>query len=118
MSSEKTWSPNDHESFWGNQTRKVRVEERFWSKVYKSDGCWIWLAFVSPDGYGRFGLNGKTEYAHRVAFFLTYGRWPAPETDHTCRTLECVRPEHLEEVTKSGNALRREETKRSMKEDA
>jgi len=55
---------------------------RFWEKVDKSggpDACWLWTGDISTSGYGRFGIwdavanKGHMEYAHRVAYELTYG---------------------------------------------
>lgn len=46
----------------------MRVEERFWAKVDKSDGCWVWTAGISSGGYGSFWLDGKNRRAHRVAY--------------------------------------------------
>lgn len=37
----------------------AKEHERFWSKVNKTDGCWIWTAFKNPKGYGRFMFRGK-----------------------------------------------------------
>ncbi len=70
--------------------------ERFWKKVRKSEGCWIWEGCRHPDGYGRFWLNGKHQPAHRVAYAITHG--PIPEglwVLHRCDNPPCVRPDHL-----------------------
>lgn len=80
--------------------------ERFWSKVRKTEKCWEWLACIS-NGYGRFGVNGRVKQAHVFAYELTIG--PVPEgleLDHLCRNRRCVRPDHLEPVTRRVNLLR------------
>lgn len=90
------------------QGRRRAPDVRFWEKVDQRSGqgptgeCWLWTAFVRPDGYGTFGLGtpglgGKTgiERAHRVAYFLTHGRWPKHQALHHCDMRRCVRPEHL-----------------------
>jgi len=41
---------------------------RFIEKVNFTETCWLWTAHCSPTGYGRFSLNSKTQYAHRVAY--------------------------------------------------
>lgn len=79
---------------------------RFWDKVEKTDSCWVWRAAVRREGYGVFLLDGKLEYAHRVAWYLTHGRWPT-QLDHLCKSKLCVRPDHLEEVTTSQNNRRK-----------
>ena len=49
--------------------------ERFLEKIsvshnnfYQGTFCWKWIGGTNPKGYGRFWLNGKTEYPHRVLY--------------------------------------------------
>lgn len=85
--------------------------ERFWAKVDKSDGCWVWTAAKFWDGYGAFSVvvDGKryTRRAHRLAYEDRFG--PIPDKlvlDHLCRNPACVRPEHLQIVSRRENTLR------------
>lgn len=81
--------------------------ERFWAKVQKSEGCWLWTASRDDRGYGVVHWAGRSQKAHRVSYELSIG--PIPEgltLDHLCRTLACVRPDHLEPVTSRENILR------------
>lgn len=86
--------------------------ERFMSKVREEDRgyatpCWIWHGSDRGDGYGSFWLDGRTDLAHRVAYTLLIGPIPeGAELDHLCRVRSCVRPLHLEPVTKRVNVLR------------
>jgi hypothetical protein len=88
-------------------TRNMSVEERFWSKVDKRGEHWLWLAALTPAGYGLFWLDGKYRCAHRVAYELDVGPIAEGlELDHLCRTPACVKPDHLEPVTPQVNQLR------------
>jgi hypothetical protein len=80
---------------------------RFWAKVDKTEGCWIWTAAKTMGGYGRFVIGRKVHYAHRVAYELARGSIADGLTiDHLCRNKACVNPGHLEPVTGSENARR------------
>ena len=68
---------------------------RFWAKVRKSDGCWLWQASTSV-GYGQINIGGRPQRAHRVAWELTFGGIPdGLWVLHRCDTRLCVRPGHL-----------------------
>ena len=93
------------------QRGPITLEDKFWAKVDKSDGCWWWLGGVNSYGYGAVSrtIDGRRYQlqAHRVAYELLVG--PIPEglvIDHLCRNTRCVRPDHLEPVTDKVNILR------------
>lgn len=84
-------------------------EERFWSKVDKTDTCWLWVSRMFWDGYGNFYADSSrpSMRAHRFAYELLVG--PIPEglvIDHLCRVRSCVNPDHLEPVTNQENLRR------------
>jgi len=84
------------------------VEERFWAKVEKTEGCWNWVAVRSDGGYGLFWSHSREKMqAHRFAYELLVGPIPNGLTiDHLCRNRGCVRPSHLEPVTMRENTRR------------
>ncbi len=81
--------------------RRLTFEERFWIKVDRTDGCWLWLGAKSHGGYGLVGRvrNGvrTTTHASRVSWELTHGDIGDSGlfVCHHCDTRLCVRPDHL-----------------------
>jgi len=79
-------------------------EERFWTKVRKTETCWLWTSKKLPRGYGLFFNQGSHTLAHRYA----YTHWVGPIPDdqmvcHHCDEPSCVRPDHLFTGTGSDN---------------
>lgn len=77
-------------------SRKCTSLMRFWGKVDKGEGCWLWTGRTDASGYGRLDRKGPNVYVHRVAWTLTNG--PVPEgmdVLHTCDVRNCCNPAHL-----------------------
>lgn len=89
---------------------RTPLVDRFWVKVEKTDGCWLWTASKSLDGYGYIDLpnpSTKKVFAHRFAYEQLVGPIPdGYQIDHLCRVRNCVNPAHLEAVTPRVNVLR------------
>lgn len=85
---------------------------RFWEKVNR-DGpvhpelgtaCFEWTGARSNEGgYGKLYVDGREYRAHRISFWLAWGRWPVPMAMHKCDNRLCVRVEHLVEGTHDQN---------------
>lgn len=68
-------------------------EADFWSRVERTEGCWLYRGPLMPNGYGAFG---RRHYAHRYSYEIAFG--PIPDglfVCHRCDTRDCVRPSHL-----------------------
>lgn len=84
-------------------TKRVPIEERFWTKVDKSagpEGCWLWTGCKIHHGYGMLntgGKHGQNKLAHRISWELHHSE-PIPEgmeVLHRCDNPSCVNPAHL-----------------------
>ena len=85
----------------------------FWNRVEYTDSCWVWKGAArkhglgNGGGYGRVGWRGTVLYAHRLAYELRVGPIAEGMTlDHLCGNRLCVRPDHLEPVSRGENVRR------------
>lgn len=84
--------------------QSVPITERFWTKVQKTETCWLWGASKNKWGYGWVKLNGSMRGAHRVSYELTKGQIPNGfEILHKCDNPPCVNPDHLSSGTHGDN---------------
>jgi hypothetical protein len=90
--------------------------DRFWSKVQRTDSCWLWQGAFNSKGYGNFKIHGKALTASRVAWELIKGPIPTGmQILHTCDKPACVNPDHLFLGTPRMNAQDRNRKERQAK---
>lgn len=83
--------------------RRILSRARAEDRGYES-ACLIWLGEKDKFGYGKIKRNGKYVQAH----WVIKGDPPEGyEVDHLCHQRDCVRPSHLEYVTRAENTKRR-----------
>jgi hypothetical protein len=69
--------------------------ERFWSKVNKTESCWLWQG-ASRGHYGAFKLRHRVVSVHRLSWEIHFGEIPDFKVVcHSCDVEKCVNPEHL-----------------------
>ena len=104
----KTAKPCLHcgQSCWGNRklcSNKCMVLNSF---EKKENGCWEWIKFKNPMGYGMFkNLDNRTQklcnkqgnvLAHRESYKMFKGEIPdGMQVCHRCDNPSCCNPEHL-----------------------
>ncbi len=76
------------------RTDRQAAVEHFWSRIVKTDDCWLWSGPCNRNGYG---VVTRRNTAHRFSLELTLGR-ELNSTEwvlHRCDIPNCVRPSHL-----------------------
>src|SRR5687768_11109897 len=80
----------------GSHSAACSAECRFWAKVQKTKGCWLWTARRNKLGHGMFAPDGRMVLAHRFAWLSAHGAIPAGMlVCHHCDVPACVNPTHL-----------------------
>src|ERR1700747_44240 len=68
--------------------------------------CILWEGKLDRQGYGLISVRSHNwGFAHRAAWFLHHGVWPAGVIMHACDVRNCVNIEHLSEGTHADNVV-------------
>jgi len=114
----KLTEPENYESFKLKKVRhyfekelipkeKKSVEERFWTKVNKTDSfCWEWTGAKTNNkyGYGLFNFLDHLTPAHKVAWILE-GKEDLDNSllENVCGNRSCVKPDHWRKSIRTFN---------------
>lgn len=75
------------------------LEQRFWEKVEKSDGCWLWTGAGAAVNKPTMGAGGREDgliHPKVVSWELHFGEVPnGMHVLQNCRSSLCVRPDHM-----------------------
>lgn len=77
--------------------KNTTTQDRFWSKVIKTEWCWLWTGNTNEYGRGVFVYDGAAKSARRYSYMQHHG----VELERnellrqTCTVPECVNPAHL-----------------------
>lgn len=80
------------------------VVDRVMARAIADGDCVVWQGAKSAEGYGYIKVSGRLRLVHREVFAAHYG--PILDglvVDHKCRNRSCVKPEHLQQVTRKEN---------------
>lgn len=91
----------------GNQNGRRKGPEYVEEDRGYETPCWIWQGCINASGYGSVNIGGRSQLAY-VAYHRRENPDPPPgfERDHLCRVRACVRPDHIEVVTRTINIRR------------
>jgi len=90
-------------NIWARSMKRT-LFDRFWTKVNKTDGCWLWTGGLNKDGYGTFSFYGPIIAVHRIVWMLVKSEIPKGlNVLHKCDIRNCLNPDHLYLGTQKDN---------------
>lgn len=89
-----------------NPPKYSNLPAHFWDRVEVQDsGCWEWIGYTNPKGYGRVTIDRRKSQTHRLAYIDVHGEIPEGMLAlHHCDNPPCVRSHHLYTGTPQDNS--------------
>lgn len=93
------------------RTARTKIQED------PESGCWLWTGSLDSSGYASMKMHGKVVIVHRYCYEKLIGPIlldgdDDPTLDHlNCVSRACVRPDHMQVVSRSENSRRANETR-------
>lgn len=88
--------------------RDESMADRLIRQSVDEGDCRVWTGVLTYNGYGKVRMKHRTSRAHRASYEAFVGPIPEGlEIDHLCRNRACIKPSHLEPVTRPENHRRR-----------
>lgn len=116
---------NTYRNWKSSMTKNVRYNrlltpERFWKRIQKPVGCWLYDGAKETNGYGYLlsPLQEGSQYitSHKLAWILTHGPVPdGKQVLHKCDIRACCNPEHLYLGDDAANAADKMSRKRQSR---
>lgn len=94
------WRARKPSQFTNNKRQTAEHNCAIWNGNYAGKPA---MCYLRSNGYLVGNLGGRIYRAHRVAWAITYNRWPIGDIDHINRNRQDNRIANLREATRSEN---------------
>ncbi|MBX3288397.1 MAG: HNH endonuclease [Acidobacteria bacterium] len=87
--------------------RRKTAKERLYTRIHKTDGCWLWQGNRNTLGYGRVYYQGRMHQAHRLIYAIETGENLDGKVvrHYVCDNPPCCNPAHLRSGTHKDNMM-------------
>lgn len=102
LSEALSYCPQSGNLTWNHRPKNHFKSERGW-RLFNTKFAGKVAGTISDQGYLKINIGGVIHRAHRIAWFLNYGRWPEGDIDHINHVRADNRIVNLREVSRKEN---------------